>query len=63
MLDLWIFLFIKNPDNNNNNTNVYWVIFEGSCDTEDCNDAENAAVIIGINYILKYIQTESYYFK
>ncbi len=61
MLDLWIFLFIKNPDNNNKN--VSWVIFEGSCDTEDCNDAENVALITGINYILKYIQIESSYFK
>jgi len=29
---------------------------EGSCDTEDLgNDAENTALITGINYILKYI--------
>ncbi len=28
------------------------MISEGSCDTEDCsNDAENSALIIGINYI------------
>ncbi len=28
----------------------------GSCDTEDwSNDAENSALITGINYILKYI--------
>ncbi len=39
------------------------MIFEGSCDTEDCNDAENSALITGINYILKYIQIESSYFK
>ena len=30
---------------------------EGSCDAEDwSNDAENSALIIGINYILKYIK-------
>jgi len=35
------------------------VISEGSCDTEDwSNDAENSALITGINYTLKYIQTE-----
>ncbi len=56
-------------DNNNNNNNVSWtvnqhirMISEGSCDTWS-NDAENFALIIGINYILKYIQTESSYFK
>ncbi len=27
------------------------------------NDAENVALITGINYILKYIQIESSYFK
>ncbi len=27
------------------------------------NDAENAALITGINYILKYIQIENSYFK
>ncbi len=32
------------------------MISEGSCDTEDwSNDAENSALITGINYILKYI--------
>ncbi len=40
--------------------NVYQhirMISEGSCDTEDWrNDAENVALITGINYILKYIQ-------
>ncbi len=39
------------------------LFFEGSCDTEDCNDAENLALITGINYILKYIQIESSYIK
>ncbi len=39
------------------------MISEGSCGTEDCNDpesndAENSALITGINYILKYIQIE-----
>ncbi len=33
------------------------MISEGSYDTEDwSNDAENIALITGINYILKYIQ-------
>jgi len=32
------------------------VISEGSCDTEDwSNDAENSALITGINCILQYI--------
>ncbi len=36
------------------------VISEGSCDTEDwSNDAENSALIKGINYILKYIQIQN----
>ncbi len=39
------------------------VISEESCDTEDCNDAENSALITGINYILKYIKIENIYFK
>jgi len=39
------------------------VISEGSCDTEDWSNAENSALITGINYILKYIQIESFYFK
>ncbi len=51
--------------------NVSWaanqhirMISEGSCDTEDwSNDAENSALITEINYILKYIQIESSYFK
>ncbi len=38
------------------------MISEGSCDTEDwSNDAENSALITGINYILKYIQIENSY--
>ncbi len=33
------------------------MISEGSCDTEDwSNNAENVALITGINYILKYIK-------
>ncbi len=37
--------------------------FEESCDTEAwSNDAENWAVITGINYILVYIKTENSYF-
>ncbi len=40
------------------------MISEGSCDTEDwSNDAENSALIIVINYILKYIMKEKCYFK
>ncbi len=40
------------------------MISEESCDTEAwSNDAENLSLIIGINYIFKYIQTESSYFK
>ncbi len=40
------------------------MISEGSCDTEDwSNDAENTALITGINCILKYIQMENNYFK
>ncbi len=35
------------------------MISEGSCDTEDwSNDAENTALITGINYILLYIHIE-----
>ncbi len=51
--------------------NVSWaanqhirMISEGSCDTEDwSNDAENSALITGINYILQYINIENSYFK
>ncbi len=40
------------------------MISEGSWDTEDwSNDAENTALITRINYILKYIQIETSYFK
>ncbi len=40
------------------------MISEGSCDTEDwSNDAENTALITGMNYILKYIKIENIYFK
>ncbi len=40
------------------------MISEESCDTEDwCDDAESSALITGINYIWKYIQTENSYFK
>jgi len=40
------------------------MISKGSCDTEDLsNDAENSALITGINLILKYIQIESSYKK
>ncbi len=40
------------------------MISEGSCDTEDwSNDAENTALITGINYILIDIPIEKSYFK
>jgi len=40
------------------------VISEGSCDTEDwSNDAENTALITGINYILKHIQIKKSLFE
>jgi len=40
------------------------MISEGSCDTEDwSNDAENPALITGINYTLLYIHIENSYFK
>ncbi len=40
------------------------MISEGSCDTETgVNDVENTDLITEINYILKYIQIESSYFK
>ncbi len=40
------------------------MISAGSCNTEDwCDDAENSALITGINYIWKNIQIENSYFK
>ncbi len=40
------------------------MISEGSRDTEDwSNDAENSALITGINDILKYIKIEKHSFK
>ena len=40
------------------------MIPEGSCAIKDwSNDAENSALIAGINDILKYIQIENSYFK
>ncbi len=40
------------------------MISEGSRDSEDCsNDAGNSALITGINYIWKYVQTENIYLK
>ncbi len=36
------------------------MISEGSCDTEDwSNDAENSALITGINFILNHIQIKT----
>ncbi len=43
---------------------VYYYDFWRSCDTEDwSNDAENTALITGINYILQYIIVENSYLK
>jgi len=39
------------------------IISVGSCDTEDCNDAVNSALITGINYTSLYIQIENHCFK
>ncbi len=40
------------------------MISEGSCDTEDwSNDAENSALITGINYILQYIHIGNSHFN
>ncbi len=40
------------------------MISEGSCDTEVwSNDAENSALITGINYILKLIKMENGYYR
>jgi len=40
------------------------VISEGSCDIADwSNDAENSALITGINYILIYVTIENSYSK
>ncbi len=40
------------------------MISEGSCDNKDwSNDVENSALLSGINYILKYIKRENYYFN
>ncbi len=52
-------IWSSNTDNNQkwaSNQHIR-MISEGSCDTEDwSNDAENSALITGINYILKYIK-------
>ncbi len=37
--------------------------FWRSCDTKDWSNAENTALITGINYILQHIHTENSYFK
>jgi len=43
---------------------TYTINSEGSCGTEDwSNDAENTALVTGINYILQYIHIENGYFK
>ncbi len=61
---------VLNIDDNNNNNKLEQpnqhirMISEGSCETEDWrNDAENLALITGINYIIKYIQIESSFLK
>ncbi len=41
---------------------AFRMISDGSCDTKDwSNDAENSALITGINDILKYIQVEFFF--
>jgi len=53
-------------DNNHKyllSTNHIRVISEGSCDTEDWTDAENSALITGINYILTYFDIENNFLK
>ncbi len=53
-----------NIDKKMNSKSVYYYDFWRSCDTEDwSNDAENTALITGINYILTYIHIENSYFK
>ncbi len=43
---------------------AYYSDFWRSCDTEDWrNDAENSALIKGVNSILQYIHIENTYFK
>ncbi len=43
---------------------IYIYIYIKPCDIQYwSNDAENSALITGINYILKCIQTENSYFK
>ncbi len=40
------------------------MISKGSCDSEDwSNDAEKIQLCYAINYILKYIKIENWYFK
>jgi len=45
--------------------NSAYLISEGSCDTEDwsSNNAENSALITGINYFVIYFTIEKCYFK
>jgi len=54
-----IIIIIRNVSNHH-----IRMIPEGSCDTEDLgNDAENTALITGINYILKYINMVTLNYK
>ncbi len=39
------------------------MISEGSCDTEDCNDAGFRVAITGVNYVFKYTKKEKKHFK
>ncbi len=39
------------------------MISEGSCDTENWSNYAEKLCFTGINYILKYIQIENFYFK
>ncbi len=61
MLFLWTFYSSKNPVFNIDNNQKCFLgsksDFWRSCDTEDWSkDAENSALITGINYILQYIK-------
>ncbi len=61
-----IYSTVLNIDNNNNNNNNKMFLEQqiSILESEHCsNDAENLALITGINYILKLIQIESCYFK
>ncbi len=59
----WSLLIIRNVSWAANQ-HIRMISCEGSYDTEDwSNDAENSALITGINYVLKYIHIEHDCFK